>query len=71
MYVVPTFDLPHGYWMPMTLALVLSSVAGVTRAKAAQRIVGTIGGGVLAGLLALLLERYGDPASADRAAGLA
>ncbi len=54
-FLVVHFDVPHGYWVPMTMALVLQPFGGETRTKARQRIGGTVGGGLLALLLALLL----------------
>ncbi|ATC63387.1 hypothetical protein CMV30_05140 [Nibricoccus aquaticus] len=51
-----TLALPHGYWLPFTLLVVLQPDYGATRARAAQRVAGTLLGSLLAiGLLALAL----------------
>lgn len=54
-FLVLHFDVPHGYWVPMTMALVLQPFAGETSARARERIAGTVGGGLLALALALVL----------------
>ncbi|MGC4074032.1 MAG: FUSC family protein [Nibricoccus sp.] len=49
-------SLPHGYWLPFTLLVVLQPDYGSTRARAAQRVAGTLLGSFLAlGLLWLAL----------------
>jgi uncharacterized membrane protein YccC len=40
--------LHHGYWLPFTMMVVLQPDYGATRQKAAQRMLGTVGGAVLA-----------------------
>ena len=45
------WDLPHGYWLPLTIVIVLQPDYGSTRQRAAQRVLGTLGGSVLASLL--------------------
>jgi uncharacterized membrane protein YccC len=48
--------LPHGYWVPFTVLVVLQPDYGSTRARAAQRVAGTLLGSLLAiGLLWLAL----------------
>ena len=50
------FDLPRGYWIALTILVVLQPDYGATRQRAAQRIVGTLAGAVVAsGLLWLPL----------------
>ena len=44
-------QLPHGYWLPLTTAIVLQPDYGSTRQRAAQRLVGTFVGSVAASLL--------------------
>ena len=44
-------DLRHGYWLPLTLMVVLQPDYGSTRAKAVQRLMGTLAGSVLASLV--------------------
>lgn len=52
--IAHTLALPHGYWLPFTLLVVLQPDYGSTRARAAQRVAGTLLGSLLAiGLLAL------------------
>ena len=57
-FVVLEFDVPHGYWVPMTMALVLQPFAAETRGRAGQRIWGTVGGALLALLMALTLPPW-------------
>lgn len=54
-FLVLQFEVPHGYWVPMTMALVLHPFGAETTTLARQRIAGTIGGGLLALGLALVL----------------
>jgi hypothetical protein len=54
-WAVLYFDVPHGYWVPMTMGIVLQPYASETLVKARQRIVGTIVGGILAVALAFVL----------------
>ncbi len=42
---------PHGYWLPFTILIVLQPDFGSTREKAAQRVLGTIVGGLIASSL--------------------
>lgn len=58
-YLVQLYEIPHGYWVAVTLTVVLRPLHDVTRIKARQRILGTIGGVVLALLLAWLLPAWG------------
>lgn len=43
--------LPHGYWLPFTMVVVLQPDYGSTRQRAAQRVAGTLAGSILASLL--------------------
>jgi uncharacterized membrane protein YccC len=43
--------LPHGYWLPFTMVVVLQPDYGATRQKAAQRMLGTLAGSILASLM--------------------
>jgi uncharacterized membrane protein YccC len=45
------WDVPHGYWIPLTVVVMMQPDYGSTRRKAGQRIIGTLGGSVLASLL--------------------
>ncbi|HUR60026.1 MAG TPA: FUSC family protein [Opitutaceae bacterium] len=40
--------LPHGYWLPFTIVVVLQPDYGSTRQRAAQRMLGTLAGGIAA-----------------------
>lgn len=40
--------LPHGYWLPFTMVVVLQPEFGATRQRAAERMAGTLAGGILA-----------------------
>lgn len=42
---------PHGYWLPFTMLVVLQPDFGSTREKAAQRVLGTLAGGLIASSL--------------------
>ncbi len=42
---------PHGYWLPFTILVVLQPDFGSTRAKAANRVLGTLAGGLIASSL--------------------
>jgi len=50
--------LPHGYWLPFTMVVVLQPDYGATRQKAAQRLFGTLAGSILASLLLWLHLPY-------------
>lgn len=43
--------IPHGYWLPFTMLIVLQPDFGSTREKAAQRVLGTLIGGSIASSL--------------------
>jgi uncharacterized membrane protein YccC len=49
--VMEYFHLSRGYWLPLTVLVVLQPDYGSTRLRAMQRFVGTAGGGVVASLL--------------------
>ncbi len=54
--VFKLFNLPHGYWLPFTIVVVLQPDYGSTRLRAGQRLLGTLGGSIVAsGLLWLHL----------------
>jgi uncharacterized membrane protein YccC len=50
-WVFKTHSLPHGYWLPFTMVVVLQPDYGSTRQKAAQRLLGTLIGSIFASLL--------------------
>ncbi|MFA6961498.1 MAG: FUSC family protein [Opitutaceae bacterium] len=43
--------IPHGYWLPFTIVVVMQPDFGSTRQKALQRVGGTLAGSVIASLL--------------------
>ncbi|WP_367871075.1 FUSC family protein [Luteolibacter sp. Populi] len=43
--------IPHGYWLPFTMLVVLQPDFGSTRKRAAERVLGTLAGGLLASSL--------------------
>lgn len=48
-----TLGLAHGYWLPLTVVVVLQPDYGATVSRAVQRAIGTLAGGAAAGLLLL------------------
>ena len=54
-YLMMQWDVPHGYWLVLTLASVLRPVVGETRGVAIQRIGGTFAGVMLAILIVWLV----------------
>jgi len=49
--VFKVFALSRGYWLPLTVLVVMQPDYGSTRLRAGQRAIGTVAGGVLASLL--------------------
>jgi uncharacterized membrane protein YccC len=45
------FDLEHGYWLPLTVLVVLQPDYGSTRLRAGQRLIGTLAGSIVASIL--------------------
>lgn len=50
MFIYKYWDVDHGYWIPFTLIIVMQTYFGATLTKARDRIVGTVAGGIVAGL---------------------
>jgi uncharacterized membrane protein YccC len=48
------WSIPRGYWLPLTIVVVLQPDYGSTRVRAAQRLLGTLVGGTLASVLVWL-----------------
>lgn len=48
-------NIPHGYWIPMSVVILLKPDFHTTHQRIAQRLSGTIVGGLLAGVLSILL----------------
>ncbi|HEY8582850.1 MAG TPA: FUSC family protein [Capillimicrobium sp.] len=61
-------DLPHGYWVPMTVLAVLQPGRRATRVRSVQRVVGTLAG---ASLIILVTVVTGEPWVLAVLAGLA
>jgi hypothetical protein len=57
-FAITALDIPHGYWIPMTMTLVLRPYGTETRAVARDRISGTLAGAVLALAMVLLLPEW-------------
>lgn len=45
------WNVPHGYWIPFTVVVVMQPDYGSTRKRASQRLLGTLGGSILASIL--------------------
>ncbi|MFT4110251.1 FUSC family protein [Propionicimonas sp.] len=52
---VALLDWPHGYWLPLTLSIVLRPYDDETLRRSWQRVVGTVAGAILAVMLSLVL----------------
>lgn len=50
MFIYKFWDIDHGYWIPFTLIIVTQTYFGATLNKAKDRVIGTVVGGVVAGL---------------------
>lgn len=48
------YGLPHGYWLPFTIVVVLQPDYGSTRQRALERLLGTVAGSILASALLAL-----------------
>lgn len=54
--IIRAFNISHGYWLAMTSIIVLQPYGFGTVRRSYHRVVGTIGGGILAALLAVLIH---------------
>lgn len=50
-FIAKWFRIDHGYWLPFTVIIVLQPYFGATFKKAIDRVIGTVLGGIAAGLL--------------------
>lgn len=50
MFLYKFWSIDHGYWIPFTLIIVMQTYFGATWVKARDRIIGTVTGGIVAGL---------------------
>lgn len=57
-YLVLALDVHHGYWVALTLTVVLRPFDDQTRSRAGQRVLGTFAGVVLAVLIAAVLPLW-------------
>ncbi len=51
MFIYKFWNIDHGYWIPFTLIIVTQTYFGATWNKARDRVIGTVAGGLVAGLL--------------------
>ena len=58
-WAMKVLELRHGYWLPLTLVVVLQPDYGSTRSRAMQRLMGTLAGSVLASLVLWLRLPFG------------
>jgi hypothetical protein len=58
LYLVIVMHVPHGYWIAMTLTIVLRPQGAETKLVVRQRVVGTVAGAVLALAIGLLLPSW-------------
>lgn len=56
--LVTVLEVPHGYWLGMTLTVILRPFGAETQAKVRERVSGTVGGALLALALAFLLPGW-------------
>lgn len=54
--VTRLFALPHGYWVTITVLIILQPYAGATLVKALQRVIGTVTGALLTVALVALVQ---------------
>lgn len=57
-YLVLALDVPHGYWVALTLTIVLRPFDDQTRSRASQRVLGTFAGVLLAVVIAAVLPLW-------------
>ena len=57
-YLVLALDVPHGYWVALTLSVVLRPFDDQTRSRAGERVLGTLAGVLLAVLIAATLPLW-------------
>lgn len=50
MFIYKYWNIDHGYWIPFTLMIVMQTYFGATLTKARDRVIGTLAGGLVAGL---------------------
>jgi uncharacterized membrane protein YccC len=55
-FIYTFFHIPHGYWMALTIAIVLKPDFQTARQRALQRVVGTVAGGIIAIVAASLIQ---------------
>lgn len=58
LFISKVFEIPHGYWLPFTVMIVVQPYFGATLKKALDRVLGTILGVVFGGLILLLPPEF-------------
>jgi len=53
-FIYKFFKIDHGHWIALTMMIVIQPYFGATRKKGIERIVGTVGGIILGGVIMLL-----------------
>ncbi len=53
-FVFKYFDINHGYWIPLTIIIVIQPYYGATLKKGIERVVGTVAGIFIGGIITLL-----------------
>lgn len=53
-FIFKYFNIDHGYWIALTMIIVIQPYYGATRKKGTERIIGTLAGVILGGLIMLL-----------------
>ncbi|PBQ32574.1 hypothetical protein CNR22_12595 [Sphingobacteriaceae bacterium] len=53
-FIFKFFHIDHGYWIALTMIIVIQPYYGATRKKGTERIIGTLAGVILGGLIMLL-----------------
>ena len=57
-FIYKWFDIDHGYWLAFTVILVMQPYFGATLQKALDRVIGTVTGGLVGGLLIQLHDSF-------------
>lgn len=53
-FIFKYFDINHGYWIPLTIIIVIQPYYGATLKKGIERVIGTVAGIFIGGILTLL-----------------
>ncbi len=55
-FIYTFYQIPHGYWMPLTVAIILKPDFHTSRQRVSERVLGTIAGGILAFMTAAFIH---------------